>query len=317
MSNKKFQGFDEPRSNYTRIPNQFFDELLPLMESEAEKTVLLVAIRQTWGWHREEAGLSATFLAEATGMDIKTVRRGLAACLRRGTMALTMGHTYREEARYKVVMRADLAEQRGQKGTSENGQRGQKGTSQRGQKGTSDGAEDKQQVGAENTGKTLQNGPKSEGAKRDLKEKDKYIYTRSSSNPKRRSASPPKDLQPQIPLDPDERAAWTARQEVLAGLKKALMDFTKLTARQSEFKIANAAVQLADMGATAEGIERFTHWWRRDWRSGATKSGPGTKLPSPSQVVELWEVAKAEAGGRSLEEEQGRTVTLSLNGFGG
>lgn len=149
---------------------------------------------------------------------------------------------------------------------------------------------------------------------RDYKElKEKNIYKPPSK--KRRGGPPPNSPPAQLPLDPEARSALESRIRSINILAAALRDLTKLLARQSEYKIATAATQLFEMGATREEVEQFGEWWRHDWRSGAGKGRVATKLPRPDQVVELWEVAKAETGGRT-SSESGGVVTLSRSGYG-
>lgn len=60
------------------------------------------------------------------------------------------------------------------------------------------------------------------------------------------------------------------------------MDTSHLT-RQAASQIAGAAKQLAQAGATVEGLDRFGAWWRRvDWR------GKKGQTPTPPQVVIEW-----------------------------
>lgn len=60
------------------------------------------------------------------------------------------------------------------------------------------------------------------------------------------------------------------------------MDTGHLT-RQAASQIAGAAKQLAQAGATTEGLDRFGAWWRRvDWR------GKKGQTPTPPQVVIEW-----------------------------
>ena len=70
--------------NYTQTPNEFFDELLPEIDSMAELKVTLAIIRQTFGWHKVEDKLSLTQLVELTGMHKETVSIGIQAALKRG-----------------------------------------------------------------------------------------------------------------------------------------------------------------------------------------------------------------------------------------
>jgi hypothetical protein len=66
-------GFSSP--NYTQTPNDLFDELLPEM-GLAELKVVMVIIRNTFGYHRDEVKLSVRALARATGMTAKSTLAG-------------------------------------------------------------------------------------------------------------------------------------------------------------------------------------------------------------------------------------------------
>jgi phage replication O-like protein O len=53
--------------NYTQVPNAILDGMAEF--SEPELRVILVVCRQTFGWHRERAALSQSFLAKASGLS--------------------------------------------------------------------------------------------------------------------------------------------------------------------------------------------------------------------------------------------------------
>jgi hypothetical protein len=75
-------GFVSP--NYTQTPNDLF-EMIPFMGC-AEMKVTLVAIRQTFGYHRERARLSLTRMEELTGLSRQGVIDGADAAEKRGTL---------------------------------------------------------------------------------------------------------------------------------------------------------------------------------------------------------------------------------------
>jgi DNA-binding MarR family transcriptional regulator len=62
-------GFEAP--NYTMVPNDFFS--LAMDMSEAELKVLLVLLRSTLGYHREEIQISIRHLASETKMSTSSV----------------------------------------------------------------------------------------------------------------------------------------------------------------------------------------------------------------------------------------------------
>ena len=72
----KFQGFSEPKSNYTRVPNAFFDKLLRILTS-AEVIMLLFIFRKTWGWGKMFDQLAESQFIKATGLSKNTVRKAL------------------------------------------------------------------------------------------------------------------------------------------------------------------------------------------------------------------------------------------------
>ncbi len=49
----KFRGFPEPKTNFTGIPNVFFDKVLPDLETAGELKVLLYIFRHTYGWRKD------------------------------------------------------------------------------------------------------------------------------------------------------------------------------------------------------------------------------------------------------------------------
>ena len=76
--------FDEP--NYTQSPNAFYDEVLREIDTLAELKVTDAIIRHTFGFHRDAARLSFTYLETFTGLSRESVSEGLKAALTRGTV---------------------------------------------------------------------------------------------------------------------------------------------------------------------------------------------------------------------------------------
>lgn len=66
-----------PQPNYTQTPNVFFDEIMQTL-NEGEMRVLLIIMRQTFGWHKLEDWISLKLLSEKTGYDRRSVCRILA-----------------------------------------------------------------------------------------------------------------------------------------------------------------------------------------------------------------------------------------------
>lgn len=55
----KFVGFPEPKTNFTGIPNVFFDEILPHLK-EGELKVMLYIFRHTYGWQKDRDCISVS-----------------------------------------------------------------------------------------------------------------------------------------------------------------------------------------------------------------------------------------------------------------
>ena len=66
-------GFRSP--NYTQVPNEMFD-LMSTM-GHAEFKVIMVAVRQTIGYHRQRDAISYTQFEAMTGLSPKVSRTGL------------------------------------------------------------------------------------------------------------------------------------------------------------------------------------------------------------------------------------------------
>lgn len=83
------KAYDSP--NYTQIPNELLDEILPEISTQAELKVTLAIARQTFGWHRREKPLSITRLQTLTGLSRQSVADGTAAALKRGFVSKRSG----------------------------------------------------------------------------------------------------------------------------------------------------------------------------------------------------------------------------------
>lgn len=105
------RGFASP--NYTQTPNDLFDSMLRKIDDKSELKVILMAIRQTFGYHRERAELSVWFLQETTGLERNSVRRGLALAIRRGVMERVKKHTPRNGAIYQIKVEGQPLTPRG------------------------------------------------------------------------------------------------------------------------------------------------------------------------------------------------------------
>lgn len=72
-----------PAPNYTQTPNVCFDEIFKTLK-EGELRVILVLIRQTFGWHKPYDRISLSQLAEKTGMERKSICRSLNSLIEKG-----------------------------------------------------------------------------------------------------------------------------------------------------------------------------------------------------------------------------------------
>lgn len=70
--------------NYTQTPNEIFD-LMPEME-DTELRVTMAIVRETFGWHKESAKLSLNNLVKLTGLSKPGVIAGINAGIDRGTI---------------------------------------------------------------------------------------------------------------------------------------------------------------------------------------------------------------------------------------
>ena len=85
----EFDGFAPglPRLQYTQVPDEVFDTLLQDL-GYAELKVLLVIIRQTFGWKKTEDDISLSQIEQMSGLNQKSVLSGLRLLLERGLIIL-------------------------------------------------------------------------------------------------------------------------------------------------------------------------------------------------------------------------------------
>ena len=93
-----FEGFASP--NYTQVPDELFDQLLPVL-SDAELRVLLYIIRRTFGFKRDSDAISLSQMVKGiitrdgqvldtgTGLSKSTVARGLKGLRDKGVILAT------------------------------------------------------------------------------------------------------------------------------------------------------------------------------------------------------------------------------------
>lgn len=73
-----FDGFPEPTTNFVRIPNDFFDKVMPQLTAY-ERSLLLDVARQTWGWQKRFECISTMQFAKRLSICKNTVLKGLKA----------------------------------------------------------------------------------------------------------------------------------------------------------------------------------------------------------------------------------------------
>jgi phage replication O-like protein O len=89
--------------NHTQTPNICFDEIFKTLK-EGELRVILVLIRQTFGWHKPFDRISLSQLAEKSGMERKSVCRSLNSLIQKNLVRKTkIGEVGRERCYYMLV----------------------------------------------------------------------------------------------------------------------------------------------------------------------------------------------------------------------
>lgn len=91
----KFSGFPEPKTNFTGIPNIFFDEIMPFLKEGALK-VMLYIFRHTYGWQKDVDCISISQFVNGivtkrgkrldygTGLGTSTVKEAITALIQGG-----------------------------------------------------------------------------------------------------------------------------------------------------------------------------------------------------------------------------------------
>lgn len=93
-----------PAPNYTQTPNVCFDELFKTLK-EGELRVILVIIRQTFGWHRSFDRISLSQIADKSGIDRRSVCRALASLISKKLVAKKkFGEKGKERCYYTLVL---------------------------------------------------------------------------------------------------------------------------------------------------------------------------------------------------------------------
>lgn len=94
--------FSKP--NYTQTPNEFFDEVAKTLK-EGELRVLLVIMRQTFGWHKQWDRISLSQLERKTGMCRDAVNNSLKSLIKLGLIEKKKeGPKGQEKCWYQLVV---------------------------------------------------------------------------------------------------------------------------------------------------------------------------------------------------------------------
>lgn len=96
-------GFDSP--TYTQTPNALFDVLMKDM-SESELKVVLVAVRQTFGYHKQRDPISLTQFEKKSGLSRQAVANGIEAAIAHGLLRVT-GYGKRNVRIFELVVNDD------------------------------------------------------------------------------------------------------------------------------------------------------------------------------------------------------------------
>lgn len=96
--------------NYTQSPNVLFDEIFKALK-EGELRIVLVLIRQTFGWHKEWDRISIGKIAEKSGLDKRSVTRSLKSLIEKGIVEQKrFGKNGKETLYFRLVMEEIEAE---------------------------------------------------------------------------------------------------------------------------------------------------------------------------------------------------------------
>ncbi len=92
--------------NYTQSPNVLFDEIFKTLK-EGELRIVLVLIRQTFGWHKEWDRISIGILAKKSSMERKSVQRSVKTLIEKGLIEeKRYGKNGNERLYFRLVMEA-------------------------------------------------------------------------------------------------------------------------------------------------------------------------------------------------------------------
>ena len=90
--------------NYTQSPNILFDEIFKTL-MEGELRIILVILRQTFGWHKQWDQISIGMLAEKTGMERRSIFRSLSSLMEKGLVERKkFGKNGKEKCYFSLVL---------------------------------------------------------------------------------------------------------------------------------------------------------------------------------------------------------------------
>lgn len=114
MNNPKFEGFNPPIENWSKLPHQLINAL-HIIETEAELKVILYILRHTWGYHDEEKKITidefcngrkrrnGSRLDKGTGLSSNSVKDGIKRAIKHGFIEVDEDTT--DKARIKKYYR--------------------------------------------------------------------------------------------------------------------------------------------------------------------------------------------------------------------
>lgn len=114
---KTFNGFSEPKENWTKLPNEFIEEL-PEINSMSELKCILYILRHTWGFHDEQKKLTTdefmngrkrrdgTRMDSGTGLSKNSIISGLKSAEEHGFIEVDLDK--RDMARMKKTFRLKM-----------------------------------------------------------------------------------------------------------------------------------------------------------------------------------------------------------------
>lgn len=96
--------FKIPAPNYTQSPNILFDEVFKTLK-EGELRVILVIIRQTFGWHKSFDRISLSQIAEKSGLERSYACRSLKSLIQKRLVEKKkFGGAGQEKCYYRLVL---------------------------------------------------------------------------------------------------------------------------------------------------------------------------------------------------------------------